>query len=445
MKRKIGSILVLVLLLCTVFVTPVSAAKEKFDNWQTVAKRMGDYFLKAVDDVDKKEYRAAHDAMNDAYYKLYETQGFEKNVMTAISAKRVSYIEGEFRHIKHALLGNEESDAEGLKERIRKLRFSVYRDAMVLDGVADEDSDDSIGKAIDGATSDVHVDKGVAKWRTFLTSFVLMLREGLEAILVVVAIVTYLVKTGNKHLCKGVYMGVLAAVICSFILAGIIQFIMGGTGASQELIEGLTMFIAVGVLFYVSNWMLHKSDEAAWEAYINQQVETSVDKQSQRGLVFAAFIAVFREGAELVLFYQASFSDGRSDTFSAVGGLLAGVAVLAVVWVLFRYTTVKIPLKPFFTFTSSLLFLMCISFVGKGVVELGEAGVISGGSTLPWMNGFQIPEIGIYDRAETLLPQLILLIAAVWMIVGHRKNTKRRIKQEEMRKKQEENQKEATA
>lgn len=433
MKRKIVSVLLLMLMVCTVFVTPVSAAKQKFDNWQDVARAMGDYFNDAIKNVEKDDWKAAHDDMNKAYYKLYETQGFEKNVMTAISAKRVAYIEGEFRHIKGALLGHEQADKDGLKTRIMNLRYSVYRDAMVLDGAVGDDSDDSVGKAIDGKT-DVKVDEGVAKWKTFLTSFVLMLREGLEAILVVVAIVTYLVKTGNKHLCKGVYLGVLAAVICSFILAGIINLVMGGTGASQELIEGLTMFIAVGVLFYVSNWMLHKSDEAAWEQYINQQVETSVDKQSQRGLIFAAFIAVFREGAELVLFYQASFSGGRTDVGSAVGGFFAGVAVLAIVWVVFRYTTVKIPLKPFFTFTSSLLFLMCISFVGKGVVELGEAGFITGGTTLPWMNGFQIPEIGIYDRAETLLPQLIILIAAVWIILAHKKGSKRRIEEYENKK-----------
>lgn len=105
--------------------------------------------------------------------------------------------------------------------------------------------------------------------------------------------------------------------------------------------------------------------------------------------------------------------------------------VLIIVWLIFRYTTVKIPLKPFFTFTSILLFIMCISFIGKGVQELTEAGFIIGATRLPIMNGFEIPDLGIFDRAETLLPQLILIIAAIWMILSHKLNTKKRIKEYE--------------
>ena len=135
---------------------------------------------------------------------------------------------------------------------------------MVLDGAADKNSPDEVGKAIDG-NENFAVNENTVWWKSFTVSFGLLLREGLEAILVVVAIVTYLVKTGNKHLCKGVYLGVLAAVIFSFIIAGLLNLIVGGSGTSQELMEGLTMFIAVGVLFYVSNWMIHKSDESAWE------------------------------------------------------------------------------------------------------------------------------------------------------------------------------------
>ncbi|MDO5695546.1 MAG: FTR1 family protein [Eubacteriales bacterium] len=430
MKQRIMTMLVMVLMLFTVFTTDVMAAKDHYDTWQDVARAMGEFFDDAIKNVDKDEWQTAHDDMNSAYFKLYETQGFEKNVMTAISAKRVGHIEGQFRDIKHSLLGHQDADKEALKEQIQQLKYKVFRDAMVLDGAASPDSEDDVGRAIDG-TENVQADEGAAKLRSFLASFLLLFREGLEAILVVVAIITYLIKTGNKHLCRGVYMGVLAAVICSFVLAGVIKFIMGGVGASQELVEGLTMFLAVGVLFYVSNWMLHKSDEAAWKEYIQDQINTSIDKQSQRGLIFAAFIAVFREGAELVLFYQASFSGGKTDIGMAVLGFVVGVVVLAVIWILFRFTTVQLPLKPFFAFTSILLFVMCISFVGKGVFELTEAGLITGGTTIPIMNGFTFELLGIYDRAETLLPQLIILIAAVWIYVAHKKNTKRRIKAHE--------------
>lgn len=431
MKRRLTTACLLVLMLCSViFVStaPAYAAKEKFDTWQDVARAMGNYFDDASAKVDNKEqWKEAYDDMNKAYFKLYETQGFEKNVMTGISATRVNHIEGQFRDIKHSLLGNQEADPTALKEQIQKLKYKVFRDAMVLDGAVSSDSDDSVGQAIDGKEN-VAVDEGAAKTRSFLASMTLLLREGLEALLVVAAIITYLVKTGNRHLCRGVYMGVVVAVVLSFVLAFLLKALIGGVGTSQELIEGLTMFLAVGVLFYVSNWMLHKSDEAAWEEYIQRQVSTSIDKQSQRGLIFAAFIAVFREGAELVLFYQAAFSGERTDIASAIYGFLVGLVILAIIWLVFRFTTVKLPLKPFFAFTSFLLFAMCITFVGKGVQELTEAGLISGATSLPFMNGFRYPDLGIYDRAETLLPQLILLVAAIWIYVSHKVNTKRRIR-----------------
>ena len=135
-------------------------------------------------------------------------------------------------------------------------------------------------------------------------------------------------------------------------------------------------------------------------------------------MVFAAFLAVLREGAELILFYKASFSGGRNVIYP-IGGLVAASVILVVIFLLFRFTSVKLPLKPFFLCTSILLYLMCISFMGKGVVELTEAGVISGSTIIPAMQGWSIPILNIYDRAETLIPQIMLVIITVWILVGH--------------------------
>ena len=100
-------------------------------------------------------------------------------------------------------------------------------------------------------------------------------------------------------------------------------------------------------------------------------------------------------------------------------GIGAGVLVLVIVWVCFRYFSVRLPLRAFFMFTSVLLFLMCISFMGKGVVELTEADVITGRTVIPAMKGFSIEILSIYDRAETLIPQIMLVIAAVWIMLPH--------------------------
>lgn len=278
------------------------------------------------------------------------------------------------------------------------------------------------------AASETTEQPAVKHWYDFLfstdfnTAFWLLIREGLEAILVVVAIVAYLIKTNNRHYIKHIYYGCLIAIVTSILLAvGILHFIQNvlEQGVVRELIEGWTMFLAVIVLFYVSNWILSKSETAAWENYIDGMVNTSLDKSSKRTLMFAAFLAVFREGAELVLFYTAAFGNGRSNVTHIALGILLAIIVLVIVWLLFRFTSVKLPIKAFFRFTSVLLFLLCVSFMGKGVVELSEAGVIQGGTVIPAMNGFTLDALSIYDRAETLIPQIMIVVAAAALYISH--------------------------
>lgn len=393
------------------------AAKKKYNTWQEVAKDMHIEFESAKANIEKGDAKAAYKDMNDAYFGYYEVQGFEKNVMVSISAKRINEIEAMFRKIKHTLKGNLEGDIKELKKEIDLLSMKVYKDAMVLDGVAEKSDPDDLGKIVFTGGEVAKASDASTKVKSFFASFGLLLREGLEAILVIVAIIAYLVKTGNQKLCKQVYIGMGFGVICSFILAILIDLLLGGVG--QELMEGITMFMAVAVLFWVSNWILSRAEEEAWEKYIKKQVQKSIDQNSTRALVFSAFLAVLREGAELVLFYKAMLTGGQTNKLYAVYGFVSGTVVLIVVYYIFRFTTVRLPLKPFFTFTSILLFLLCISFMGKGVVELTEAGVISGSTVIPAMNGYQNQWLNIYDRAETLIPQIMLVIASLWILIGH--------------------------
>lgn len=400
----------------------LAAQKVKYETWQAVAKDMNVEFQSAIKAIDGGDTDRAYAHMNKAYFGYYEVQGFEKNVMVYISSKRVSEIEGSFRKIKHTLRGNINGNVDELDSQINLLAVKVYKDAMVLDGVASIDDPDSVGKLVFGDKIS-KIDEASVKTRSFLTSFGLLLREGLEAILVVVAIIAYLVKTNNQRLIKKVYAGVGFGVLASLILAVLIEFIFGGVG--QELMEGLTMFLAVAVLFWVSNWILSRSHEEAWEEYIHSQVEKSIDNNSGKALIFSAFLAVAREGAELVLFYKAMLTGGQTNITYAVYGFLLGCVVLIAIYLIFRYTTVKLPLRPFFLFTSILLFILCVSFMGKGVVELTEAGIISGGTVIPAMNGYQNEWLNIYDRAETLIPQIMLIIAAIWILIANRSKNKK--------------------
>ena len=127
------------------------------------------------------------------------------------------------------------------------------------------------------------------------------------------------------------------------------------------------------------------------------------------------------------MFYKATLT-GNTSSLYAVLGFVAGSIALAVIYFVMRYTTVRLPLRPFFLFTSILLFVMCISFMGKGVQELTEAGFISGASSLPFMNGFSIPDLGIYDRAETMIPQVMILIASISVIVSNQLKQRTKLK-----------------
>ena len=451
-RRGIVSYAVLTLMLFALILTftnesEAAKKKKRYADWRAVAADMALEFNAAIEDVQNDKYQDAYKHVNDAYFGYYEVQGVERTVMVAISQARVSHIEGQFADIKHVLLGNQQKDKDVLLQQIEDLKIKVYKDSMVLDGLAEVSDPDNVGEAIYKDTqiprpalasqpsqtapvqtetpsvSETPTEKRAPvsrDWLTFVTAFGLLVREGLEAILVIVAIVAYLIKTGNKHMLKGVYLGSFAAIIASVILAWFLEYMMGdASGVARELLEGWTMFLAVAVLFYVSNWMLSKADNIAWENYISGKVQQSIDSKSQWTLIFAAFIAVMREGAELILFYSAAFTGGMSNPTYIAYGIGAGVLVLAAVWIAFRYFSVKLPLRAFFLFTSILLFLMCISFMGKGVQELTEADVITGRTVIPAMKGFSIEILSIYDRAETLIPQIMLVIAAAWIMIPH--------------------------
>jgi high-affinity iron transporter len=245
----------------------------------------------------------------------------------------------------------------------------------------------------------------------FLASLLIILREGFEAILIVGAIIAYLVKSGNKKSTRPVYGGSIAALGASVFMAYILNRLAGAaTGQNQEIVEGVTMLLAVAVLFYVSNWMVSKSEAEAWNKYIEGKVQSGIKSGSVFSLAFAAFLAVFREGAEVILFYQALLANTKLFYNMVWAGLAAGTVLLVGVYLAIRFLSLRIPLKPFFLGTSILLFAMSIAFTGNGIKELQEGNLI-GVSPVPWVHSIDL--LGIFPTLETLIPQLALLVITV--------------------------------
>ena len=368
----------------------------------------------------------AYDVVNKGgYYGYYETTGFERNTMGRISGARVSAVELQFSTTRK--IAKKAGTLDEFKENVETLKAMILEDGTTMDiqdGVAVSSTENT-----DSAGSGTSTSAAALVWTA---CFTIILREGFEAILIVGAIVAYLqVSAGNdkkerQRKTRPIYIGAIVGIIASFVLAAILNAIQLANSASQEIIEGVTALIAVCVLYYVSNWMLSKSETDAWTGYIKKKVASSSEKGSMFALAFTAFLAVFREGAEVVLFYQPWLNQGNDA--SVWSGFIFGCICLVIVWLIIKLLSVKIPIKPFFTATSILMFIMSISFLGAGIKELIEGGLIEA-QNQPWLMWIPTTDfmdmLGIYPMLETLIPQLILLIVTVVIFVVVTKKNRR--------------------
>ena len=393
--------------------------EEVLDSWTGIVKKMEVHLNNAYDLYTQGKSKEAYDEVNVAYFRFYESKGMEKITMGYLSGARKTTVENAFYEYRRNVYSDK--DNEMVKAHKDKLIAMLYHDAAELDGTLDESGSETANTAQSAVVA------------TFISCFVLVLREGLEAILVIAAIIAYLVKTGKKKYIMSVYVGALGGILVSILLAFLFGAVAGAqSGIAQEVFEGIGMFVAVIVLFYVSNWMLSKSETEAWERYIHKKVEASVSTGNKWVLIFAAFIAVAREGAELILFFQGVPIHGTSGRNAMILAIVLSAIVLIAVFLVFRFLTVRLPFKPFFLVTSILMYAMCFSFTGKGVSELQAAGVVNK-TVIPWM-GFEMDFLGIYATYESLIPQIIVLAVIIIMSVVYAKKNKQQRAQIEAEK-----------
>jgi high-affinity iron transporter len=264
--------------------------------------------------------------------------------------------------------------------------------------------------------AELTVQNGLSPGNLIVQSFIIMLREGLEAILIVGALMTFLVKMGASHRKRDINLGVGAALAASVATAVAIETIFHISPARQEMLEGFTMVVATVVLFYVSYWLLSKMEVVKWNHFVKSKVNDALTSGSSLALASAAFLAVYREGFETVLFYKALFlTGGDHSSIPIMSGILAGSAVLVAVYIAINRFGVRLPLKPFFAVTSAFLYYMAFVFAGKGVAEL-QAGGLLPTTLVSWVP--HLPALGIYPTLESSLAQAVLLalliVALVW-------------------------------
>lgn len=386
-------------------------------NWNVVADAIDTVINRAVELYESGNKDEAYEYAKATYWGYYETTGFERNTMTYISGSRVSLVELQFTSFRKAV--KKDSGIDAVREEGQILSDLLHEDAKIL-------SPESESGGGSGGSSKSGTGSAIA---TFAGSFAIILREGLEAILIVGAIIAYLIKSGNKQGVMPVYIGAAFAVVCSFVMAFIIDWLKKVNPEnvmSQEIIEGVAALLAVAVLFYVSNWMVSKSESAVWSQYIENQVAGSVQRGSMMTLGFTAWLAVFREGAEVILFYQPLMQESNAGMVWL--GFVVGCVVLVVVFLAIRLLSIRLPLKPFFLATSILMAVMSICFLGAGIKELIEGGVINA-SYQDWFPITDVLDVfGIYPLYETLVPQFVLLvITVITFVLQIRKNNQAKL------------------
>lgn len=305
-------------------------------------------------------------------------------------------VEAVLRSRDAALLAQMETAMAELRTRIsaRADPAQVAAQIDVLRGLLDK-VDVALAPGADDGTA------------TFLGAFTILLREGVEALLVIVAMLSFLSKVERRDVLPYVHAGWVLALVAGVATWAVAAYAIDIKGAQRELTEGISSVFAAVVLLAVGVWMHGKSVAGRWQAYIKEKLSSALTKGSAWFLFALAFITVYREVFETILFYIALWT--RGDGGAIAGGLVAGIAVLAVIaFVLFR-TSKRLPIGQFFAWSSLLIAALSVVLAGKGVAALQEAGV------LPAMaiNGPRLEAFGVYPSSLTLAAQGVALAIAV--------------------------------
>ena len=362
-----------------------AAEESTRTNWGEVAGGINQSIQDAIARYQRGETQNAILDVQDSYFDRFETSGMENKIGSRDSAFKTT-LEAYFTRLVSLMKAGQ--PAERLQSEASALEQDLQK-AVTMLGEGEE-----------------------TQWSLLLYSLMIIVREGLEALLIVAAIVAYMVKNNHQDKLPLIRQSVIVALVASVITAVIFQLLFTNSGASRELLEGITMLIAVVMLFFMSYWLLSKVEARHWKAWLEGKLSHSLTTGSLVGLWLTSFLAVYREGAETVLFYYALIGDAKDVAgHMAIGaGFVIGCVVLLAAWLVMRYSVVRLPLKPFFMFTGSFMYLMAFVFAGKGVLELVEGKLFQ--PTL--INGFpEISWLGIYPYVETLLPQAVLLLAAL--------------------------------
>lgn len=339
----------------------------------------------------------------DAVLSAYKAGDSQKAYRTAVAA----YLDG-FELVEQALdvVDSElRADIERTMTRLRgRIREGVSTVELEADITAIKQQLEHAQERLDGDS--------LSPVAAFTGAFLILVREGVEALLLVAAFAAFLIKTEHRSSLRYVHIGWVSAVFAGgltwWVSASLIQI----SGASRETTEGLAALFAAGVLFFVGFWLHSKSSSNQWQQFIESQIQTNLNRGTLWGLAGLSFVAVYREVFETILFYQALWAQTDDDSRNGVVvGFVSGVGALLVIAFVILRASRRLPLRQFFGATSILMLILAVIFAGKGVMALQEAGYLS-------MTAVAFPEVallGMYPYLEGLILQSCLVVIGLWL------------------------------
>jgi len=423
--------------------------RSRIDAAGGPAGSVGDLDAYATATGPSDEPRALLQALRRGFQRVDREAG--PNGPDAAASELTTVYMTEFEPLERYLLGRSPQEVRALEIQFNTLRGDL---AAGLKGK-------ELAARLDGLSTEVETLIARLEARpagtfgpAFFSSLVTILREGIEVILILTMLLALVAKattvsgtqTGpasglaarldgppgaaaaadaavraQGRALRAIWGGVALAVAASLATALALKFLVDSAqGAARETLEGIVMLAASGVLFYVSYWLISHVEARRWMDFLKQQARRGLERGGQGTLALTAFLAVYREGAETSLMYQALLtSEGKTQSglLGLAAGLALGLLLLALIAVLIRATSLRLPLHVFFILSGAFLFALAIMFAGDGVFELQNAGILLT-TNLAWM-GHGLPWAGLYPNLQVISVQGLLLAGAIlaWVVI----------------------------
>ncbi len=346
---------------------------------------------------------AIHSLQLAKAYLLEALQAYQQNNASGAKQKALSaYLEG-IEPVEAQLNASDANLMTRLEQKMLKVR-SVIESHRTRTEVSQE---------INSALSLISESDGVLKntkvsfWLSFVLSASILLREGMEAFLIIAIMISIIKSTGKKKALFWLHGGWITALLAGLAGWYLADLILKISGQSREMLEGFISLFAVCVLTYVGFWLHSNSDVKRWKSFVEKKINLLLNKENMFGLAAFAFLVVFRESIESILFLKAIELevDPRNQASIGLGVLTALTLIFSIAFLWIRYAQ-RIPVKQLFKYGSIMISVLAIIIIGKGVHSLQESGLFT-------VHAFRFnitsDLLGIYPTMETIIAQGVLL------------------------------------